>query len=100
MSDKKQSAGRPLVSDAPLTPAQRVKRSREKAKAQAKQIRIDAGRCTDDVESATTTALLAGLVLRIGWLEKDMDDADVMDGLRSASGRIMAELRKRYQIDL
>jgi len=29
-----------------------------------------------------------------------MDDADVMDGLRSASGRIMAELRKRYQIDL
>lgn len=90
MSDTPKRAGRPAKYSQPLTPAQRVKESRERAYIAMLQV-------TDDLPGATTKALLGNLARQIKLIDTDSDHAPVA---RDVAASVMVELCNRYKITL
>lgn len=90
MSDTPKRAGMPAKYSQPLTPAQRVKESRERAYIAMLQV-------TDDIPGATTTALLGNLARQIKLIDTDKDHAPVA---RDVAASVMLELCNRYKITL
>jgi hypothetical protein len=90
MSDTPKRAGRPAKYSQPLTPAQRVKESRERAYIAMLQV-------TDDIPGATTKALLGNLARQIKLIDTDKDHAPVA---RDVAASVMLELCNRYKITL
>ena len=71
-----------------MTPAERVRASRERALE-------DAVTATDHLPSATTKALLANLARQIKFMETDPEHAPVA---RDIAKDVIRELCKRYEI--
>lgn len=90
MSDTPKRVGRPAKGGTALTPAQRVKQSRERAYIAMLQV-------TDDLQGATTTALLGNLARQIKLIDTKPDHADVA---RDVAASVMLELCNRYKITL
>jgi len=82
--------GRPSLGRSPLTPAQRVKRSRDKAR-EAVLMSIE------NMDTSTTVALLGGLARQIKIIETD---PQFVDSAREGAAMLMVELCKRYEIKL
>lgn len=92
MSDTPKRAGRPAKSGIALTPAQRVKQSRERAYTAMLQV-------TDDLPGATTKALLGNLARQIKLIDTDIDTDRALVA-RDVAASVMAELCNRYKIKL
>ncbi len=90
MSDTPKRAGRPAKGGTALTPAQRVKQSRARAYTAMLQ-------ATDNLQGATTQALLGNLQRQIKLIDTKPDHADVA---RDVAGMVMLELCNRYKITL
>ena len=82
-------AGRPATGSA-KTQAQRQRAYRERTYTEALQ-------ATDNLPGATTQALLGNLARQIKLIDTKPDHADVA---RDVAGMVMAELCKRYKIQL
>jgi len=88
MSDTPKRAGRPAKYSQPLTPAQRVKESRARSYVAMLQV-------TDNLQGATTKALLGNLARQIKLIDTDPEYAPVG---RDVAASVMAELCNRYKI--
>jgi len=85
-------AGRPTKhGDVPMTPKQRASEYRQRRRETAVTV-------SDDLSSATTRALLDGLVRRFATLEDPATTPEIADGARWVAGRIMKELCDRHEI--
>jgi len=82
--------GRPSLGRSPLTPAQRVKRSRDKAR-EAVLMSLE------NMTISNTAALLGGLARQIKLVETEPKFAD---SAREGAAMLMVELCKRYEIKL
>ena len=80
--------GRPPKGLKPMTPAERVKASRERATEAALT-------ANDHLPSATTKALLSNLARQIKFIETDPSHAPVA---RDIAKDVISELCKRYEI--
>lgn len=90
MTDTPKKPGRPAKYGHPLTPAQRVKQSRERA--------FEAGLVAgENPVVASTTALLAGLARQIKLIDTDPGHAPVA---RDIAAQLIVELCGRYEIGL
>lgn len=87
--DTPKKAGRPPTGSA-KTQAQRQRAYRERTYTEALQ-------ATDDLQGATTTALLGNLARQIKLIDTKPDHADVA---RDVAASVMAELCNRYKIKL
>ena len=82
--------GRPSLGRSPLTPAQRVKRSRDKAR-EAVLMSLE------NMATSNTAALLGGLTRQIKLIETEPEFAD---SAREGAAMLMGKLCKRYEIKL
>ena len=80
--------GRPTMGSSPMTPAQRVKRNRDK-------VREAILMSLEKMTSSNTAALLGGLARQIKIIETDPEFAN---SARESAAMLMCELCKRYEI--
>lgn len=86
-------AGRPAKHDVAMTPRQRAHEYRQRRREAAAVV-------SDDLSSATTQALLDGLVRRLATLEDPATTPEIADGARWVAGRIIKQLCDRHEIEL
>jgi hypothetical protein len=86
-------AGRPTKHTTAMTPRQRAYEYRQRRREAATVV-------SDDLSSATTQALLDGLVRRLASLEDPAITPEIADGARWVAGRIIKQLCDRHKIEL
>ena len=84
--------GRPTKHSTAMTPRQRAAEYRARR-------REAAGAVTEDLNAASTRALLDGLARRLATLETPATTSEIADGARWAAGKIIRKLCERYKID-
>lgn len=86
-------AGRPAKNGTPMTSAQRAREYRQRR-------REAAGAVTDDLDTASTQALLDGLAKRLATIEDPATTAAIAEGARWAAGKIICKLCDRHEIEI
>jgi hypothetical protein len=86
-------AGRPAKHGVAMTPKRRAYEYRQRRREAASVV-------TDDLNAASTQALLDGLAKRLATLEDPATTPEIADTARWVSGNIIAELVKRHAIEL
>lgn len=90
MMSETKKVGRPPRYSTPMTPAQRVKRSRDKAR-EAVLMSLE------NMATSNTATLLGGLARQIKLIETEPEFAG---SAREGAAMLMSELCKRYEIKL
>lgn len=83
--------GRPAKHSTAMTPKQRASEYRQRRREAATTV-------SDELSTATTRALLDGLVRRLATLEDPATTPEIADGARWVAGRIIKELCDRHKI--
>jgi len=91
MTEPKKAGRPPKHGDTPMTSNQRAAEYRHRRREAASMV-------SDDLSSATTRALLDGLMRRFATLEDPATTPAIADGARWVAGRIMKELCDRHEI--